>query len=119
MKYMLQFREVAEEWGKHNDPSKHEAYFGSWGAFIGEIAQSGVMVSGEGLLSPETATTLRIEDGTRQVSEGPFADIKEALGGYLIIDVPDLDAALDWASKAPCVTAGSVEIRPVLPSAGD
>lgn len=122
MKYMLQFRENAEEQTKHKDPALQDAYFGGWGTYIGSIAQSGVMVSGEGLLSPDTATTLRIEDGTRQVSDGPFADIadiKEMLSGYVIIDVPDLDAALEWAAKAPCATAGSVEVRPVLPPPGE
>jgi hypothetical protein len=49
------------------------------------------------------------------VQDGPFADTKEALGGYFVIDVPGLDAALEWAAKAPCVNDGSVEIRPVLP----
>ncbi|MBF9030410.1 hypothetical protein HKCCE3408_08380 [Rhodobacterales bacterium HKCCE3408] len=118
MKYMLQFREDADEQSKHKDPAQQEAYFGGWGAYIGSIAQAGVMVSGEGLLSPDTAKTLRIENGSRQISDGPFADItdiKEMLSGYVIIDVHDLDAALEWAAKAPCVTAGSVEVRPVLP----
>jgi hypothetical protein len=121
MKYMLQFRENAEEQTKHKDATLQEAYFGGWGAYIGSIAQAGVMVSGEGLLSPDTATTVRVENGSRQVSDGPFADIadiKEMLSGYVIIDVPDLDAALDWAAKAPCATAGSVEVRPVLPPPG-
>jgi hypothetical protein len=115
MQYMMQFRETAEEWGKHKDPAQHEAYYGGWGAFMGELAQAGVMVSGEGLLPPDTATTLRVRDGKRQVSDGPFAETEEALGGFVIIDVPDLDAALDWATKVPCVTAGSVEVRPLLP----
>lgn len=118
MKYMMQFRETAKEWGKHKDPAQREAYFGNWGAFIGELAQSGVMVSGEGLLPPDTATTLRVENGSRKVSDGPFAETKETLGGFVIIDVPDLDTAIDWAAKVPCVTAGSVEIRPVLPPPG-
>lgn len=118
MKYMLQFRENAEEQTKHKDPTQQDAYFGGWGAYIGSIAEAGVMDSGEGLLSPDTATTLRIENDARQISDGPFADIsdiKEMLSGYVIIDVPDLDAALDWAAKAPCAIAGSVEVRPVLP----
>lgn len=115
MQYMLQFREIAEEWGKHKDPTQHEAYFGAWNTFIGKLAQSGAMVSGNGLLPPETATTLRVENGERRVVDGPFAETKETLGGYVVIEAPDLDAALEWASEAPCVTAGSVEIRPVLP----
>ncbi|ROT98562.1 YciI family protein [Histidinibacterium lentulum] len=118
MHYMLQFYENPEERGKHKDPAKVEAYFASWNAFIGTLAQSGAMVSGNGLLPPNTATTLRVTNGTPQVVDGPFADNTEMLGGYVILDVADLDAALDWAAKAPCVTAGSVEIRPVLPPPG-
>ncbi len=70
---------------------------------------------------PEIGTTLRIASGgTRHVHDGPFADTKEMLGGYVVVDLPDLDAALEWAARAPCVTAGSVEIRPVMspPAAG-
>jgi len=119
MHYMLQFRETAEEWSKHKDPAQHEAYFGGWGAYIGALAKAEVMISGNGLLPPDTATTLRVENGSRHVVDGPFADTKETLGGYVIIDVPDLDAALEWAARAPCVTAGSVEIRPVLPPPSD
>jgi hypothetical protein len=118
MHYMLQFYENPEERGKHKDPTQVEAYFGGWTAYIGALAQSGVMVSGNGLQPPNVATTLRVENGTRLVVDGPFADNKEMLGGYVILDVPDLDAALEWAARAPCVTAGSVEIRPVLPPPG-
>jgi hypothetical protein len=115
MHYMLQFNENPEERGKHNDPARVEAYFAGWTAFIGTLAQSGAMVGGNGLLPPDTATTLRIVNGKRQVVDGPFSDSREILGGYVILDVPDLDAALDWAARVPCVTAGSVEIRPILP----
>jgi len=73
------------------------------------------MVSGNVLQPPETGTVLRVEQGTRHVADGPFADTKEALGGYVVIEVPDLDAALEWAARAPCAVAGSVDIRPVLP----
>ena len=116
MQFMLQFYENPEERGKHNDPAQVEAYFGGWTAFIGALAQSGIMVGGNGLLPPETATTLRIVKGARQVVDGPFADNPEMLGGYVIVDVPDVDVALEWAARVPCVTAGSVEIRPLLPS---
>jgi hypothetical protein len=115
MQYMLQFRETPEEMGKPKDPAHAEAYWGGWGAYIGALAQSGAMVSGNGLLPPDTATTVRVSNGTRHVVDGPFADTKEMLGGYVILDVPDLDAALEWAARAPCVSGGSVEIRPVLP----
>jgi hypothetical protein len=115
MHYMLIYHETAEELGKRSDPRVAESYWGGWSAYMGAMAQSGVMVSGNGLQPPETATTLRISDGKRHVVDGPFADTKEMLGGYVIVDVADLDGALEWAARAPCASAGSVEIRPVLP----
>ncbi len=114
MQYVLLFQENAEERGKRTDPVAAGPYWGSWSAYMGAIAQAGVMVGGNGLQPPETGTTLRIENGTRHVVDGPFADTKEALGGYVVIEVADLDAALAWAARAPCVVAGSVEIRPVM-----
>ena len=119
MHYMLLFNETAEEVGKRTDPAAAPAYWGSWTAYMGALAQSGAMIGGHGLETREVSTTIRVENGNRQVVDGPFADTKESLGGYVIIDVPDLDAALEWAGRAPCVTAGSVEIRPVMrPPAG-
>ena len=118
MHYMLQFYENPEERAKHHDPKQVEAYFAGWTAFIGTLAQSGAMVGGNGLLPPDTATTIRVKNGTRQVVAGPFADNAEMLGGYVILDVADRDAALEWAARVPCVTAGSVEIRPILPPSG-
>jgi hypothetical protein len=115
MHYMLLFNEKAEELGKRNDPAKAEAYWGGWTAYMQAIAQSGAMVSGNGLQPPDVSTTIRVENGNRHVVDGPYADTKEILGGYVILDVADLDAALEWAARAPCVSAGSVEIRPVLP----
>lgn len=118
MHYMLQFQETLEERDKHRDPAQVAAYLAGWTAFISTRAQSGTLVSGNGLLPPDSATTLRVKNGTRQVLDGPFADKHEVLGGYVVLDLLDLDAALDWAARAPCVTAGSVEIHPVLPPSG-
>ena len=115
MHYMLLFKETPEELGKRADPAEADAYWGGWTAYIGAIAQSGAMVSGNGLQPPEASTTIRVENGKRLIVDGPFADTKETLGGYVILDAADLDAALEWASRAPCATAGSVEIRPVMP----
>jgi hypothetical protein len=115
MHYALLFNETKAERAKRDDPAGAGAYWGAWSAYIDSIAQSGVMISGNGLQPPEVSTTLRVENGTRHVVDGPFADTKEALGGFVVIDVPDLSAALEWASRAPCASAGSVEIRPVLP----
>jgi hypothetical protein len=112
---MLILNETSADFAKRNDPGQAEAYWGGWNAFIGAMAQAGVIVSGNGLLGPQSATTVRLRDGKREVQDGPFADTKEQLGGYFIIEVPDLDAALGWAVRAPSALSASVEVRPVLP----
>jgi hypothetical protein len=115
MQYMLMLNETAADFAKRTDPAETEAYWGGWNAFIGAMGQAGIIVKGDGLQGPALATTVRTVDGKRHVQDGPFADTKEQLGGYFVIEVPDLDAALDWAAKAPCAVSGSVEVRPVLP----
>ncbi len=118
MQYMLMLNETAAEFARRTDPGETQAYWGGWNAFIGAMAQAGVIVKGDGLQGPMLATTVRVIDGKRHVQDGPFADTKEQLGGYFVIEVPDLDAALDWAAQAPCALTGSVEVRPVLPPMG-
>ena len=73
---------------------------------------AGVLVSAEVLQPSMSTTTVRLVDGSLRVQDGPFADTKEQLGGTFVIDVPDLDAALAWAGKAPSVAWGTVEVRP-------
>ncbi len=115
MQYMLLLNEPADEFAKRNHPEHAGAYWGGWNAFIGAMAQAGVIVKGDGLESPQTAAIVRIRDGKRVVQDGPFADAKEQLGGYFVIEVPDLDAALEWAARAPSASSASVEVRPVMP----
>jgi hypothetical protein len=115
MQFMLLLNETEAEFAKRNDPEQAGAYWGGWNAFIGAMAQAGVIVKGDGLQGPHTATTVRLRDARRLVEDGPFADTKEQLGGYFVIEVPDLDAAIGWAEKAPSAAYASVEVRPVLP----
>lgn len=112
---MLIYRETQQDIDTRRDPAAAPAYWGAWTAYIGSMAAAGVMVSGNGLQPPETATTVRMRDNRRQVQDGPFADTREHLGGYVILDVPSLDDALAWAARSPNVTTGSTEVRPVLP----
>ena len=83
-------------------------------AFGGELAQAGAMRGGAGLKPTATATTVRIDGGSRTVHDGPFAETREQLGGFYLIEAPDLDAAIAWAKKLPVAGRGSIEIRPVL-----
>lgn len=115
MHYLLLLNEPETEFARRNDPAEAAAYWGGWNAFIGAMAQAGIIVKGDGLQGPHAATTVRIRDGRRIVQDGPYADAKEQLGGYFVIDVPDLDTALEWAAKAPSASTAWVEVRPVLP----
>ncbi len=115
MKYTLLFSESAAEFAKREDPAESPAYWAAWGAYIGAVRESGKMVSGYGLLPPGTATTVRIRDGKREVHDGPYAESKEMLGGYLVLEAADLDEALEWAARSPSTGYGSTEVRPVMP----
>ena len=115
MQYMLLFYQDPADLAKRDDPAQAPAYWGAWMAYVGAIRESGVVLNGHGLMPPSTATTVRVVGGKRQVQDGPFADTREHLGGYFVIDVPLLEAALEWAARAPCASAGSTEVRPVLP----
>ena len=79
-----------------------------------EMQDKGVLVTGEGLYPTQTATTVRIRDGERSVTDGPFAETKEQLGGFYVLDCKDLDEAIEWAAKIPGSQSGSVEVRPVM-----
>lgn len=85
-----------------------------WGAYTRALVDAGVLVTGNALHPASTATTLRLRGEARDIQDGPYADSKEQFGGYYIIDVPDLDTALHWASLNPAAASGAVEIRPVV-----
>ena len=86
----------------------------SWFAFTEELNQAGSNLAGEALLPAATATTVKVRDGKRITTDGPFAETKEVLGGFYIIEADDIDAALAWAEKIPSAPYGSVEVRPVM-----
>ena len=81
-------------------------------SYAAALDAAGVLLAAEVLQPSASTTTVRVVDGTLRVQDGPFADTKEQLGGSFVIDVPDLDAALEWAGKAPSVAWGPVEVRP-------
>src|SRR5579871_3295754 len=82
-------------------------------AYGAALQAAGVFVAGVGLGSPENGTTVSVRDGKRQVQDGPYAESKEFLGGFAVIDVPDLDTALEWAARNPSAALGSIEVHPV------
>lgn len=116
MQYMLIYQEPLGEFASRSDPAIAAANMAAWGAYIGALHGAGVVVNGHGLLGPQMGTTVRVRGGKRLVQDGPFADAKEHLGGYFVIEAPSLDVALHWAEKSPSALKGSVEVRPVMPA---
>ena len=115
MRYMLMFYErEAEVAAQRDNPERTGPYWDAWNAFIGALYPSGIVVSGDALMPPAAATSVRLDGGNRHVNDGPAAAAKEQLGGYIVIEVPDLDAALSWAARSPSSTYGTTEVRPVL-----
>jgi hypothetical protein len=92
-----------------------DAYIGAWRAYHKALVDAGIFVAGDPLHVPETGTTVRITEGKRRVQDGPYADTKEQLGGFTILELPSLDAALDWAARCPAASYGAVEVRPLAP----
>jgi hypothetical protein len=85
-----------------------------WFEYTQALQDAGVHVAGEALQPVDSATTVRVRDGETQIIDGPFAETKEFLGGFYILDCPDLDTALGWAAKMPNIHYGTTEVRPVL-----
>ena len=113
MKYMLLLFGDENAWA---DMSEEEtaAELAAYGSYGEEATKAGVFVSGEGLQPTTTATTMRIVGGERVLTDGPFAETKEQLGGFYVLDCKDLDDALAWAERCPASAHGSIEIRPVI-----
>ena len=84
-------------------------------AYAQAMGKAGVIRGGERLRPATEATTVRVKNGKTEVLDGPYADTKEQLGGFFLIDVPDLDAALSWAAKCPGASHGTMEVRPIWP----
>ena len=112
MKAMLLAYEAPGDFARRN-PAEMEAYMAPWIAYTAEMRQAGVNRGGAPLLGPETATVLSVRDRRRTVEDGPFADTKEQLGGYFILEVADLDEASRWAANCPAAKNGYVEVRTI------
>jgi hypothetical protein len=95
-------------------PEQQQSVFAEYGAYTEELQGSGKMVAGDALQPTTTATSIRVREGETLTTDGPFAETKEVLGGYYLIDVETIDEALDWAAKIPGARHGSIEVRPVM-----
>jgi hypothetical protein len=95
-------------------PEEGAAIFQAHGEFGQAAGEAGVFGGGDGLQPTNTATTLRVRDGERMLTDGPYAETKEQLGGYYLLDCKDLDDALNWAARIPEAKTGAIEVRPVI-----
>ncbi len=118
MNYTLLIYESPADFALRTDQQKQQAYWTAWSRYAQALREAGVLVGRAGLQLPETATTLKLRNGERLVQDGPFADTKEQIGGFFIIDVPNLDVALDWSARCPIGPGGTIEIRPALLPSG-
>jgi hypothetical protein len=114
MQFALLIFESPEAFATRKAPESNP-YLGAWRAYYKTIVEAGIYVGGDPLEVPETATTVRVMEGKRRVQDGPFADTKEQLAGFMILELPSLDAALDWAARCPAASTGAVEVRPLAP----
>ena len=93
--------------------AEQEHWLGAYKAYMKAMEEAGVLKSSRGLKRSSEATTVRVVEGKPQVLDGPYADSKEQLGGFHIIEAPDLDVAISWAARSPTALYGIVEVRPL------
>ena len=113
MKYALLVHVNKETVDQFKDANAKAAAAAAGRAYGEALRAAGIFLAGAGLESPQTATMVSVRDGKRQVHDGPYAETKEYLVGFVIIDVPNLDAALEWAARNPAAAEAFVEVRPL------
>jgi hypothetical protein len=112
MQFALLIYETPEAFAtRKNDDN--DAYLGAWRSYYKAMTETGVYLGGDALDLPETGTTVRLKGGKRGVKDGPFAETKEQLAGFCVLELPSLDQALEWAARCPAASMGAVEVRPL------
>lgn len=112
MQFALLIYESPELFAARNNDD-NDPYLGAWRAYYKTLVDAGIYVGGDALEVPETGTTVQVKEGERRVQDGPYADTKEQLAGFAVLELPSLDAALDWAARCPAAAGGVVEVRPL------
>jgi len=113
MLYALLIYENPSAFERRESLVESDAYAGAWRAYHRAMLDAGIFVGGKPLDTPETGTTVRLRDNKRQIQDGPYANTKEQLGGFTLLELPSLDAALEWAARCPAASYGVVEVRPI------
>ena|SRR5262245_2337041 len=112
MKYIMLVYETAANLEARKRATE-DPYVAAWKTYHKALTEAGVYVDGAPLKEAAIATTVRLRNGSRQVQDGPIAEAKEQLGGFFILELPSLDAALDWAARCPAAATGALEVRPM------
>ncbi len=113
MKYMLLIYNNEQEWDRLTEQQR-QAIYGEFRQFGDQIKQSGHYVSGSQLQPVSSATTVRVRDGKRLLTDGPFAETREQLGGYYLVEAANLDEAVEIAGRIPGARFGTIEVRPMV-----
>ncbi len=119
MKYAILIYEPEEDFAARTGLDK-DAYWNGYAAYHRAMVEAGAYAGGKALQPPQSGTTVRVRGGEQRVQDGPYADTKEQLGGFMLVEAENLDQALDWAARCPSARRGSAEVRPLmtLPGAG-
>jgi hypothetical protein len=112
MQYLLLLYSQESGW-QSMTKAQQEQGVAAYGAYTEALKKAGILKGSNRLQPISTATTVRIAEGKQQVLDGPYVDSREQLGGYYLIDVPDLDSAISWAARCPGASHGTIELRPV------
>ena len=112
MKYVMLIYEPPVSF-ESRDQVRSSPYVAAWRAYYKTLVEAGVYAGGAPLKDVATATTVRVRDAKRRVQDGPFAEAKEQLGGFILLELPSLDAALEWAARCPAAAVGTIEVRPM------
>jgi hypothetical protein len=113
MKYLLSIYNDESSWDS-NTPDQIQEIMDAYSAFGREVEERGAFLAGEGLQPTSAATTVRVRNDERLITDGPFAETKEQLGGFYLLECKDLDEAIEFAAKIPGARDGSIEVRPVM-----
>ena len=112
MKFLMQILETEEDFAhRRRQGAEAEAYWTAWAAYMAVVAEK--RVEGYALAGDGEATTIRVRDGERQIQDGPYAESRESLGGYMIFEVDSLEEAMELAAACPAASSGAVEVRRV------
>jgi hypothetical protein len=113
MRYILLTYELPEDLESRRENARDDKYWSLWQTYVDSMSRAGIIESMHYFLPDYTATTLRLRSGRRLLRDGPYTDTNEQIGGYFVIDVANLDRALEWAEQCPAAATGAVEVRPL------